>query len=96
MQVLAIGFAAPSLAASFGLSITAAIQAGTAFFLGMLLGAWGFGRLADRVGRRRVLVITVLVDAAFGLTSAFAPSFAVLLALRLLAPNATPQPPPEA
>jgi putative MFS transporter len=84
MQVLAIGFAAPSLAASFGLSIAAAIQAGTAFFLGMLLGAWGFGRLADRVGRRRVLVVTVLVDAAFGLASAFAPGFAALLALRLL------------
>ena len=31
MQVLAIGFAAPSLAASFGLSIAQAIQAGTAF-----------------------------------------------------------------
>ena len=84
MQVLAIGFAAPSLAASFGLSIAQAIQAGTAFFLGMLLGAWGFGRLADRTGRRRVLIVTVLVDAAFGLASAFAPSFAALLALRLL------------
>jgi MFS transporter, putative metabolite:H+ symporter len=31
MQVLAIGFAAPSLAQSFGLSIPQAIQAGTAF-----------------------------------------------------------------
>jgi MFS transporter, putative metabolite:H+ symporter len=84
MQVLAIGFAAPSLAATFGLSIAAAVQAGTAFFLGMLLGAWGFGRLADRIGRRRVLIVTVLVDAAFGLASAFAPSFATLLVLRLL------------
>lgn len=84
MQVLAIGFAAPSLAASFGLSIPQAIQAGTAFFLGMLLGAWGFGRLADRIGRRRVLIVTVLIDAAFGLASAFAPDFGTLLALRLL------------
>ena len=71
MQVLAIGFAAPSLAASFGLSIPQAIQAGTAFFLGMLVGAWGFGRLADRIGRRRVLIVTVLIDAAFGLASVF-------------------------
>ena len=84
MQVLAIGFAAPSLAASFGLTIPQAIQAGTAFFLGMLLGAWGFGRLADRVGRRRVLIGTVLLDGVFGLASAFAPDFATLLALRLL------------
>lgn len=84
MQVLVIGFAAPSLAASFGLSIPQAIQAGTAFFLGMLLGAWGFGRLADRIGRRKVLIATVLIDAVFGLASVFADDFALLLALRLL------------
>ena len=84
MQVLAIGFAAPSLAATFGLSIPQAIQAGTAFFVGMLLGAWGFGRLADRIGRRRVLIVTVLIDAVFGLASVFAGDFATLLALRLL------------
>lgn len=84
MQVLVIGFAAPSLAASFGLSIPQAIQAGTAFFLGMLLGAWGFGRLADRLGRRRVLIVTVLIDAVFGLASVFAHDFTLLLVLRLL------------
>ena len=66
--------AALGLSAGFGLSMPQAIQAGTAFFLGMLVGAWGFGRLADRVGRRRVLVVTVLVDAAFGLASAFSTS----------------------
>jgi|SRR4051794_24301512 len=65
MQVLAIGFAAPSLATDFRLSIPEAVQAGTALFLGMLVGAWGFGRLADRIGRRRVLVVTVMIDAVF-------------------------------
>src|SRR4051794_4040528 len=84
MQVLAIGFAAPSLAATFGLTIPQAIQAGTAFFLGMLVGAWGFGRLADRIGRRKVLIATVLIDAVFGLASVFAHDFTLLLALRLL------------
>ncbi|MFZ1428107.1 MAG: MFS transporter, partial [Geminicoccaceae bacterium] len=84
MQVLAIGFAAPSLAASFGLTVPQAIQAGTAFFLGMLAGAWGFGRLADRIGRRKVLIVTVLIDAVFGLASVFAPDFTQLLILRLL------------
>ncbi|UEM25079.1 MFS transporter (plasmid) [Skermanella mucosa] len=84
MQVLSIGFAAPSLAAGFGLSIPQAVQAGTALFLGMLIGAWGFGRLADRIGRRRVLIVTVLIDAVFGLASAFSTSFEMLLVLRLL------------
>lgn len=84
MQVLAVGFTAASIAASFGLTVPQALQTGTAFFFGMLLGAAGFGRLADRYGRRRVLIITVACDAVFGVLSVFAPNFAILLVLRFL------------
>jgi putative MFS transporter len=84
MQVLAVGFTAVSIAASFGLTVTQALQTGTAFFFGMLIGASLFGRLADRYGRRRVLVWTVAADAVFGIASAFAPGFGVLLVLRFL------------
>ena len=44
-QVLAIGFAAPTIAAEFGIPLAQAMQVGTSFFLGMMSGAWGFGRL---------------------------------------------------
>ena len=84
MQVLAIGFTIPSLVASFGVSVPEALQTGTLFFAGMLVGAFAFGRLADRIGRRNVLVVTVLIDAIFGIASAFAPDFGWLLALRFL------------
>jgi len=84
MQVLAVGFTAPSIARDFGLTVPEALQTGTLFFLGMLVGASLFGRLADLVGRRRVLVVTVLLDAVFGILSAFAPDFTALLALRFL------------
>jgi putative MFS transporter len=84
MQVLAVGFTAPAVAASFGLTVPAALQAGTAFFAGMLVGAAACGRLADRVGRRRVLLVTVACDALFGLLAAASPSFAWLVALRFL------------
>lgn len=84
MQVLAVGFTAPLIAASFGLTVPEALQTGTLFFLGMLVGAFVFGRLADRFGRRRVLILTVSCDAIFGLASVFAPDFGWLLALRFL------------
>jgi len=84
MQVLAIGFAAPTLSRTFGVSIAEAVQVGSVFFLGMIVGAWGFGRLADRYGRRRVLIVTVLCDAVLGLLSAVSPGFTSLLIFRFL------------
>lgn len=84
MQVVAVGFAAPSIAASFGVEMRTALQSGTLFFLGMFLGAALFGRLADRIGRRNVLMVTVACDAVFGIASVFAPGFGWLLAWRFL------------
>lgn len=84
MQVLAVGFTAASIAKSFGLTVPQALQTGTLFFLGMLIGAVVFGRMADRIGRRRVLIVTVACDAVFGTLSIFAPDFTFLLALRFL------------
>ena len=84
MQVLSIGFSAPSIAATFGVALPRALQTGTWFFVGMLAGAFAFGRLADRIGRRPVLMAAVVVDACFGVASAFAPDFGWLLVLRFL------------
>lgn len=84
MQVLAVGFTAPSIAATFGLSVPQALQTGTAFFLGMLIGASLFGKLADRYGRRNILIGTVMLDVVFGLLSVFANDFTLLLFLRFM------------
>jgi putative MFS transporter len=84
MQVLAIGFTAPSIANTFGIAMPRALESGTLFFIGMLVGAFAFGRLADLIGRRPVLMAAVLVDACFGVASSFAPGFTWLLVLRFL------------
>ena len=84
MQVIAVGFAAPSVAATFGIDRVTAFQIGTVFFAGMFLGAFAFGRIADRIGRRNILVLTVGMDAIFGLASVFAQDFTLLLVLRFL------------
>jgi putative MFS transporter len=84
MQVLSIGFSAPSIAKTFGITVPQALQTGTLFFIGMLIGAFMFGRMADRIGRRPVLMIAVVIDACAGVASAFAPEFTWLLFLRFL------------
>lgn len=48
------------------------------------LGALLFGRLADRFGRRPVLMIDVILFSALELACAFAPSLTVLLILRFV------------
>ena len=48
------------------------------------LGAWLFGMLADRYGRRPVLMVDIVLFAVFEAASAFAPSLAVLLVVRAL------------
>lgn len=84
MQVLSIGFSAPSIASTFGVTVPQALQTGTTFFVGMLVGAFCFGRIADRIGRRPALMLAVVIDAACGVASAFAPSLSWLMVLRFL------------
>lgn len=84
MQVLSIGFSAPSIASTFGVTVPQTLQTGTTFFIGMLVGAFCFGRIADRIGRRPALMLAVVIDAACGVASAFAPSLGWLMVLRFL------------
>lgn len=56
-----------------------------AWFVGLMLGATGFGYLADRHGRRRIFLASLVLYGTATLATAFAPSLAALLGLRLLA-----------
>lgn len=84
MEVIGIGFIIPSVIATFGVSGGQAGLVGSLFFAGMLVGAWGFGTLGDRVGRRSVFLVTIALNAIFALCSAVAPSFELLLLCRFL------------
>ncbi|XP_063226481.1 uncharacterized protein LOC134533129 [Bacillus rossius redtenbacheri] len=53
-------------------------------YIGVMLGSYLWGLLADTRGRKTVLVATLLLDAVCGVISSFAPSFYVFLALRFL------------
>jgi MFS transporter, putative metabolite:H+ symporter len=83
-EVLLLAFALPAISAEFGLSRAAGGLLVTSTFLGMLVGAWFWGLVADRVGRRAGFQLTVLVFAIFGTLSALAPNVGTLMLLRVL------------
>ncbi|XP_073903836.1 solute carrier family 22 member 6 isoform X2 [Castor canadensis] len=54
------------------------------YMTGVLLGAMMFGYLADRLGRRKVLILNYLQTAVSGICAAYAPNFSVYCTFRLL------------
>jgi VNT family MFS transporter (synaptic vesicle glycoprotein 2) len=48
-------------------------------FVGIIFGSYFWGGLADIFGRKFILIISLTVNGAFGLVSAFSPSFIALI-----------------
>lgn len=80
-----IGPAARAMAATLGVEASAFGLVFGASQLGFLAGAALFGSLGDRFGRKRSLIVTVLIFALASLGTAFAESFGVLVLLRAMA-----------
>lgn len=58
---------------------------GTIYLIGQVVGALGFGRLADRLGRRRFFIITLLVYLVGSGIAGFAPNMIFLWVFRFIA-----------
>lgn len=97
LDTAAMGFIAPALSQEWGIDRASLGPVMSAALIGMVFGALGSGPLADRFGRKGVLVGAVLVFGGFSLASAYASNVDQLLVLRFLTglglgagmPNAT-------
>ena len=84
-EVTLIGNVLGALRARFDLGADAMSVVLGAWFVGLMLGAAGFGVLADRFGRRRIFLGSLVLYGVATLATAAAPDLAMLLALRLVA-----------
>lgn len=84
MDVGLVSFIMAALAIHWGLSPTQTSWLGSIGFVGMAVGATFGGLLADRIGRRQVFALTLLVYGLATGASALAGSLAVLIALRFI------------
>ena len=97
LDTAAMGFIAPALSLEWGIDRASLGPVMSAALIGMVFGALGSGPLADRFGRKGVLVSAVFLFGVFSLLSAWSTSLDQLLVLRLLTglglgaamPNAT-------
>lgn len=97
LDTAAMGFIAPALTQEWGIDRASLGPVMSAALIGMVFGALGSGPLADRFGRKLVLVGAVFLFGLFSLFSAFSANVEQLLVLRFLTglglgaamPNAT-------
>jgi AAHS family 4-hydroxybenzoate transporter-like MFS transporter len=97
LDTAAMGFIAPALSVDWGVPRASLGPVMSAALGGMVFGALGSGPLADRFGRKGVLVVATFIFGGFSLLSAFSSNLEQLVILRFLTglglgaamPNAT-------
>lgn len=79
------GFLIPLLSDYWSLSIGQAAWIATANLIGMALGAFIWGGIADVIGRKKAFTLTLLVFSVFTVAGAFSPAFSWFVLFRFLA-----------
>lgn len=83
-DILSISFAAPGIASQWGLTDTALGFLLATELAGMTLGSLTLGPLADRLGRRTIILICLNAMAVGMLSAAAAPNLTVLIVARIV------------
>jgi MFS transporter, AAHS family, 4-hydroxybenzoate transporter len=79
-----IAFIGPAIADDFGLQATDMTWVITASTVGMCAGAMTLGTFGDRIGRKKTILLALILFAVFSLAGAFAQTLEQIVALRFL------------
>jgi AAHS family 4-hydroxybenzoate transporter-like MFS transporter len=80
----AVAYTAPSIASEWKLAVAIFGPVFAAVLIGAMLGAFVFGYLGDKFGRKRILVLAVVLFSLLNIASAYAPSITSFIVLRFV------------
>ncbi|KFP12823.1 Synaptic vesicle glycoprotein 2B, partial [Egretta garzetta] len=84
VEVFVVGFVLPSAEKDMCLSSSNKGMLGLIVYLGMMVGAVVLGGLADKLGRKKCLMISLAINAAFAFLSSFVQGYGFFLFCRLI------------
>ncbi|XP_060699728.1 synaptic vesicle glycoprotein 2Ca isoform X3 [Hemiscyllium ocellatum] len=85
VEVFVVGFVLPSAETDMCVENSTTGWLGSIVYLGMMLGAFFWGGLADKVGRRQALIICMSVNGFFAFLSSFVQGYGLFLFCRFFA-----------
>ncbi|XP_058848778.1 synaptic vesicle glycoprotein 2C isoform X1 [Acipenser ruthenus] len=83
VEVFVVGFVLPSAETDMCVPNSGAGWLGSVVYLGMMVGAFFWGGLADKVGRRQTLLICMSVNGFFAFLSSFVQGYGLFLLCRV-------------
>ncbi len=83
-EVQIIGSVIPGIQKEFLLDSTQSVWINIVWFGGIALGALGFGYLADRIGRKRLFVATLILYSVAAIATATAQDFTLFIFFRFI------------
>ncbi|XP_018594965.1 synaptic vesicle glycoprotein 2B-like [Scleropages formosus] len=84
VECFVVGFALPSAEKDMCLSNANKGMLGLIVYVGMMVGAFVWGGLADKLGRRKSLITALAINSIFAFLSSFAQGYGFFLFFRLL------------
>ncbi|XP_035245735.1 synaptic vesicle glycoprotein 2C-like [Anguilla anguilla] len=84
VEVFVVGFVLPSAETDMCIPNSGAGWLGSIVYLGMMVGAFFWGGLSDKVGRRQALLVCMSVNGFFAFLSSFVQGYSVFLFCRML------------